>query len=40
MLGHLAEDSYEEMKAIAFKRQAHVEGIAYEAPKTWAWGRT
>ena len=35
MLDHLAEDSYEELKARVFKYLVHVKGITYEAPKTW-----
>ena len=35
MLDHLAEDSYEELKARVFKYLAHVKRITYEAPKTW-----
>ena len=35
MLDHLAEGSYEELKARVFKYLVHVKGITYEAPKTW-----
>ena len=35
MLDHLAEDSYEELKARVFKYLVRVKGITYEAPKTW-----
>ena len=35
MMDHLAEDTYEEMKARVFKYLVHVKGISYEEPKTW-----
>ena len=35
MLDHLAEDSYEELKARVFKYLVHVKGITYEEPKAW-----
>ncbi len=35
MLEHLAEDSYEELKARVFKYLVHVKGISYEEPEAW-----
>ena len=35
MMDHLAEDSYEELKARVFKYLVHVKGITYEQQKPW-----